>query len=119
VARLAAPLAAVFRECRDRVEAQRAQRSGSTAPPRAAPSGPRVRATEDCRQVADIFRKGYKPPPLPTKGKVKEQPVNCVVRDRNGVNMYVDEAGRRTVSDARLDAGGRGYQPSSPRYSPG
>ena len=92
---------------------ERAQRNRSRpidcdAPPVLDLTKPRVHPTESQRSLAPIFAKGgsSRAAPLPPKGKgkkksavVKEQPVDCVVRGRDGLNYFVDASGKRTPCD--------------------
>ena len=92
---------------------ERAQRNRSRpidcdAPPVLDLTKPRVHPTESQRSLAPIFAKGgsSRAAPLPPKGKgrkksvvVKEQPVDCVVRGRDGLNYFVDASGNRTPCD--------------------
>ena len=92
---------------------ERAQRNRSRpidcdAPPVLDLTKPRVHPTESQRSLAPIFAKGgsSRAAPLPPKGKgkkksavAKEQPVDCVVRGRDGLNYFVDASGKRTPCD--------------------
>ena len=105
-------VAAVFGLCKA-LASERAQRNRSCpidcdAPPVLDLTKPRVRPTESQRSLAPIFAKGgsSRAAPLPPKGKgkkksvvVKEQPVDCVVRGRDGLNYFVDASGKRTPCD--------------------
>ena len=61
---------------------------------------PRVHPTPPKRELAPLFRKGFQSVPSAKKGKTKEEPRECVVRNaRTGAHEYVDKDGKRTPCD--------------------
>jgi hypothetical protein len=61
---------------------------------------PRVHPTPKQRELAPLFRKGFQSAPSAKKGKTKEEPRECVVRNaRTGAHEYVDKDGKRTPCD--------------------
>ena len=105
-------LALVFDMCQAKAS-EREQRNRSRpidcdAPPVVDLTKPRVRPTESQRSLAPIVARGgsSRAAPLPPKGRgkkksvvAKEQPVDCVIRGRDGLNYYVDASGVRTPCD--------------------